>query len=126
MNQRQEFFFPLHKFLYRHLIYSRCSGILSYLLPCRLQSSRFIDLHQHVFYFHLAFSVISLNTEDCLTVGASWHGPDNLFDPGAFALGYRVAIRRSLLVFWSLSITVLYRLLYAITITFRPRLPLSR
>jgi hypothetical protein len=126
MNQRQEVFFPLHKFFYRHLIYSRCSGILSYLLPCRLQSSRFIDLHQHFSYFHFTFSVISLDTEDCRPVGASWPGPDSLFDPGAFTLGYRFTIRLSLLDFWSFPISVLFRLLCAITATFRPRLPLSR
>ena len=106
--------------------YSRCSGILFYLLPCRLQSSRFIDLHQHVFYFHLAFSVISLDTEDDRPARASWPGPDNLFDPGAFARGYRFTIRLSLLDFWSFPVTVLYRLLCAITITFRPRLPLPQ
>ena len=125
MNQRQELFFPLLKFLYRHLVYPRCSGILSDLLPCRLQSSRFIDLHQHFCYFHIAFSVISLDTEDDRTAGASWPGPDNLFDPGAFARGYRLAIRLSLLDFWSFPVTVLYRLLCAITATSRPRLPLS-
>ena len=104
----------------------RYTGILPDLLPCHLQSSRLKDLHQHVSYFHLAFSVISLDTRDCRTDGASWPGPDNLLDPGALALGYRLAIRRSLLVFWSLSVTVLCRLLCAITITSRPRLPLSR
>ena len=108
-----------------HLVYLRCSGIHSDLLPCHLQSSRLKDLHQHFSYFHLAFSVIPLNTEGCRTSGASWPGPDNLFDPGAFALEYRLAIRLSLLDFWSFPVTVLYRLLCAITATFRPRLPLS-
>ena len=36
------------------------------------------------------------------------------------------ACRRPLLVFWSLPVTVLYRLLCAITTTFRPRLPLPQ
>jgi hypothetical protein len=105
----------MRKFFYRHLVYPRCPGILPDLLPCHQQSSRLKDLPQHIAYLHFTFSVISLDTQDCRTVGSSWPGPDNLFDPGAFALGYRLTIRQFLLVFWFLSVTVLYRFLGAIT-----------
>ncbi len=64
MNQLKERFFSLRKFGYRHPIYSRCPGISLDLLPRRLQSSRFIDLRQHIGYFHFAFSVICINTSD--------------------------------------------------------------
>jgi hypothetical protein len=69
MNQRQEIVLPLRKFRYRHLVDSRCSGILPDLLPCPLQASRFIDLHQHFSHFHLAFAVIYPDTEDYRTGG---------------------------------------------------------
>jgi len=117
VNQHQELFFPLRKFFYRHLVYPRCPGILPDPLPCHLQSSQFKDLHQHFPFFHLAFSVIFIDTEDYRTARASLPGPDNLFDPDAFALGYRLTIRLSLLDFWSFPVTVLYRLLCAITAT---------
>ena len=74
MNQRQELVLPLREFRYRHLVDPRCSGILSDLLPCPLQASRVIDLHQHVLHFHLAFSVICLDTEDYRTGGGRLAG----------------------------------------------------
>ncbi len=64
MDQRQKVFFPLRKFFYRHLVDPCCAGILSDPLPYLLQSSRFIDLHQHVSDCHRTFFVIAAHTAD--------------------------------------------------------------
>jgi len=125
MNQRQKVVLPLRKFFYRHLVDPRCAGIRSDPLPCPLQSSRFVDLHQHVSYFHRTFSVISIHTKDCRTAWGllTWTGCLlTLMYPH---LGISSEIRLPHCDFWSF-LAALCRLLGAITATSRPRLPLSR
>lgn len=55
----------------------------------------------------------------------AWLEADSLFDLCVFAQWYRFAIRLPLFIFRFFPISVLFRLLYAFAITFRPRLPPS-